>query len=68
MLRASGPALREQFCGQPSRRGANVPGPLSVQSISVGHKPRNRDTCLDVVVYHVRYFLDAVRHHSTPVG
>ena len=31
-------------------------------SISVGHKPGNRDTCLDVVVYHVPRFLDAVRH------
>ena len=61
-LHASGPALQEQYCGQPSQRDANVPGPYSDQSISLGHKLGNLDTYLGVIVYLTRCFLDADRH------
>jgi hypothetical protein len=54
--------LQSLICGRPSQRDANVRGPLSVQSISVVHKPANLDTYLDIVVYQTRCNLDADRH------
>ena len=61
-LHASSPALQAQYCGQPSWRDANVPGPLSVQSISLGHKPETFDSYLAVIAYLTRRLLDADRH------